>query len=80
MNWRTKIKKDLKEAHNNKCISPELARLAKDLLEGDTKFNLIFSSSRQKFTTLRFDGEIKIGSKKILVIDYGIHLYKHLRS
>jgi hypothetical protein len=80
MNWKDKIRKQISEASDSKVISKELKQLAKDLLEGDTEFVLIFLSNRFKYVSLRFVENIKTESKKIILKQYGLSTYKILNN
>jgi hypothetical protein len=79
MNWRLRIEKQIEEASNQKCISKELKQLAKDMLQGDTEFNLIFVSGRGKYVNLRFTQELKPLTKKLLLSKYGAKIYKYYK-
>jgi len=80
MNWIVKIEKQIEEASNQKCISKELKQLAKDMLQGDTEFFLVFVSGRGKYVDLRFKENLKPLTKKILLTKYGVKIYKYYKS
>lgn len=80
MSWRLRIEKQIEEVTNHKCISKELKHLAKDMLQGDTEFNLIFLSGRGKYVDIRFTQELKPLTKKLLLSKYGAKVYKYYKS
>ena len=80
MNWKLKIERQIEEATNHKCISKELKQLSKDMLQGDTEFNLIFLSGRGKYVDIRFKQELKPLTKKLLLSKYGAKIYKYYKS
>jgi hypothetical protein len=54
MEWKVKIEEQLKQATNQRKISTPLKKLVKIVLSGDTRFNLVYSSSREQYVTLVF--------------------------
>lgn len=79
MSWKKSIEHQIIEATNHKCISKELKQLSKDLLEGDTEFNLIFLSSRGVYVNLKFKGQMSPKTKNILLTKYGAKIYKYFK-
>lgn len=54
MEWKAEIEKQIKQATNQHKIGRELKKLAKLLLNGDTRFILVYFSSREQFAYLSF--------------------------
>jgi hypothetical protein len=80
MNWKKRIEGQIIEATNQKSISRELKQLAKEMLEGDTEFNLIFLSSRGVYVNIRFIEQMNSKTKKIILTKYGAKIYKYFKS
>jgi hypothetical protein len=65
--WKQKINEQIDEAARMRCIGGKLKKLSRELLEADTPFDLIYSSSRGSYIKLRFLEEpSKLSSKIVL--------------
>jgi len=70
----------LKEATRQNCISRELKQLCKELLQFDTEFQMIFSSSRGQYTRIRFTTtDVSTDVRKWILITYGKGLWQFLK-
>jgi len=80
MSWKIKIKQQLDEAKRLRAINNSLYKLAKDCLEGDTEFNLVYLSGREQYIWINF--RVKLGKEttKILLSKYGKTLWKKLKK
>ena len=54
MNWKKEITKQLKQATEQGKIHKELKKLAKLLLDGDTRFILVYLNGRGQFIAVSF--------------------------
>jgi hypothetical protein len=73
MNWKKKIREQLKQAASQRKIGAPLKKLAKLLLDGDTPFVLVYSSSRDYYYDLRFSEKLsKYTSMLILKNGYKV--------
>lgn len=79
MDWKELISEQLDEASKHRAIGRNLKALAKDLLDGDTEFCLVYSSGREQYTTVRFRNDIGKGTAKIILKEYGLPLLKMLK-
>lgn len=67
MNWKVEINNQIIEASRQRKISSALKKLVKLLLTGNTRFNLLYSSSRESYTTIIFRENLSIQTSKILL-------------
>lgn len=66
--WKEDILRELQIAKNyNKKIPISLKKLINLLLEGDTPFCLVYSSSRENYTSILFRNKITRKTSKILL-------------
>ena len=67
MEWKVEIQQKLIEATNQRKIGTELKKLAKLLLNGDTSFILVYSSSRDTYFTILFKEKMSILTAQLLL-------------
>jgi len=80
MSWKSKIKVQLQVASKKRAISSNLKDLVNDLLKGDTEFQLVYSSSREQYMSVRFkDGKVSKKTKAIILNEYGIRVWKVIK-
>ena len=77
MDWKKKIKNQVKEARKLNRINTELKKLVLLLTLGDTKFDMIYSSSRDCYMTIRFTEKLGKQTSKILLTKGYKTLYKN---
>lgn len=80
MSWRQDITKQLQEAGRLRKIDKELKSLAKLLLKGDTRFNLIYSSSRDKYIFITLRNDLGKRTSKLLLSNGYKNLYKQWKN
>lgn len=68
-NWKTKIVRQIDEATKLYRIDSPLKKLCRLLLKGDTEFQMIYSSTREKYIRIRFLKPISKNTAKILLIN-----------
>lgn len=79
MSWEILIQQQLKEASKSNKIHSELKKLVKLLLNGSTRFNMVYSSSRDQYMTVIFREPIKSDTALLLAQNgYKQFLLKHL--
>ena len=78
--WKLEIKRQLTEATKQHAIGKNLKELCSVLLDGDTKFNMVYSAGRGQYTRIRFTEE-KIGRQttKLILQNYGKKVYDYLK-
>jgi hypothetical protein len=69
MIWKVEIKQQLIEASKQRKISNSLKKLVKLLLDGDTRFNLVYSSSRETYVTVIFRDRVCKKTLRILLLN-----------
>lgn len=67
MEWKVEIQQKLIQATNQRKIGTELKKLAKLLLNGDTRFILVYSSSRDTYFTILFKEKMSILTAQLLL-------------
>lgn len=69
MDWKKKIDRELNEASNQRKIGSELKKLIKLLLTGNTRFNLLYSSSRETYYSVIFEEDLTKRTAQILLLN-----------
>lgn len=79
MSWKKDMIKTLKEASKQKAIASGLKELCVDLLKSDSEFQLIYLSSRGKYISIRFIGEVSKKTKILIIKEYGIKTWNIIK-
>ena len=79
MDWKDELRLKILKATDQKAISKELKEFCKDILNGNTRFILVFLSGRGKYVTIRFTEKITVDTKLIILKKYGIKTYKNFK-
>jgi len=69
MSWKLEISNQINEASKQRKIGRALKVLVKLLLVGDTRFNLVYSGSRDSFITVIFRESLSKSTSKILLLN-----------
>lgn len=67
MSWKLEITNQINEASKQRKIGRALKALVKLLLSGDTRFNLVYSGSRDSFITVIFRESLSKSTSKLLL-------------
>lgn len=67
MEWKVKIEYQVAQATNYRKIDTTLKKLVKVLLTGDTRFSLVYSSSRDKYMNILFRDKLSKQTSRILL-------------
>lgn len=79
MSWKSKMRVQVKVASKKKAISRNLKELTECLLKGDSEFQLVYSSGREKYMSIIFNGEVSKKTKAIILSEYGIKVWKLIK-
>lgn len=79
MSWKSKIQAQVKQASRQHAIGAGLKELVKELLEYDSEFHLVYSSSREQYMGLRFKDKVSKDVKRMILNDYGLRVWKIIK-
>lgn len=78
--WKSQITHQIKEATKLNQIPSNLKKLAKELIEYDDKFSLIYSGSRMSYVDIIFKDEISSKTLSFILKNYGTVIFKKIKN
>lgn len=79
MSWKINLLKQIKQAKKLRSINLKFAEFLTDLCEGDTKFMMVYSSARGKYTKFYFTENIGLETKRIILTKYGAQTWRNFK-